>query len=183
MAKLNPFQFTAKNGKKITLRSPEVGEGSKLIETVLIIMQTSDHLLTQADEFKYTPEQEDEMIKNYLAHSDKLIIVPECESKIIGMMDFSVGGKRRNSHAGEMGMSLLPDFRGAGIGREMLNALLSWAKENPRVEKINLRVHAKNASAIRLYKKAGFEEEGREVKGAKLAEGIYDDVILMTCFV
>lgn len=76
-------------------------------------------------------------------------------------------------------MSVHPDFRGDGIGFLMLEALIAWAQENPRIEILRLRVHSKNQNAIRLYEKFGFKEDGREVQGVKLAEGMYDDVICM----
>ncbi len=84
---------------------------------------------------------------------------------------------------GDFGMSLLPEFRGIGIGKAMLMALLNWARANEKIEKVNLRVHSKNVSALQLYEKLGFREEGREVRGVKLAVGKYDDVICMSYFV
>lgn len=183
MAKLEPVSFTAKNGKKVILRSPKEGEGAELLETVRRVLASSEHLLTEPEEFKYTEEQENDMIRTYLAHPDKIIIVPECEGKIVGMLDFTVGSRRRNSHTGDFGTSLLPEFHGHGIGEGMLRSLLGWARENPRVERVSLRVHSKNEPAIRLYQKVGFREEGRELRGVKLGDGRYDDVLIMACLV
>lgn len=49
-----------------------------------------------------------------------------------------------------------PSFRNKGIGRQVLNALICFEKEN-YIEKINLEVRASNAAAISLYKSLGFE--------------------------
>lgn len=182
MAKLEPFKFVDKNGDHVTLRSPEVGEGEKILRVVQAILKTSDHLMTEPDEFSYTIEQEDQMISRHLEHPDKIVIVPEVSGQIVGMMDFSVGSRRRNSHAGEFGLSLMKEYRGRGIASKMLDALIQWAGANPRIEKVNLRVHAKNIGAIALYERRGFSIFGREVRGVKL-QNSYDDLLMMTRFV
>lgn len=179
MAQLTPRQFTTSQGSLVTLRSPRVGEGEALLRVVREIMRQAEHLLIQEDEFTYTTEQENEMIRAYGEHPDKIMIVPEVGGRIVGMMSFAVGGKRRIAHTGEFGISLLPEFQGRGIGRRMTESLISWARANPRVEALRLRVHASNTPGVELYKRMGFSEEGREIRGAKLGPERYDDVILM----
>lgn len=179
MAKIESLTKTTKSGLKITLRTPLPGEGKELLETMTEVMRESDHLLTTPEEFKYTVEQEENLIRDHLEHPDKLIIIPEIEGKIAGMLNFSAGHRRRIAHQGEFGVSLRARYRGQGVGRLLMEELLKWARENPRLETVRLRVHAKNSDAAGLYRKLGFREEGRELKGAKYGPGQYDDVILM----
>jgi len=179
MAKLVPTTKVTHKGLQINLRSPELGEGEALLKVVKEIFRTSAHLLTQPDEFTFTTEQENEFIQSYLAHPDKIIILAEVEGEIVGMMSFAVGGKRRIAHTGEFGVSLLPEFQGKGVGECMVKALAEWARANPRVEALRLRVHAQNTGAVGLYRKLGFREEGREIRGAKMGPDSYDDVLLM----
>lgn len=179
MAKIESLTKTMKSGLKITLRTPVPGEGKDLLEAMTAVMRESDHLLTKPEEFKYTVEQEEALIRDHLEHPDKLLIVPEIEGKIAGMLSFSVGHRQRIAHQGELGVSLRAQNRGQGVGRALMEALLSWARANSRVETVRLRVHAKNSGAVALYRKLGFREEGRELKGAKYGAGEYDDVILM----
>jgi ribosomal-protein-alanine N-acetyltransferase len=54
-------------------------------------------------------------------------------------------------------IAILPDFRGRGLAQEMLTELESWAKAKGATEVI-LEVDTKNASAIRLYNFARYEE-------------------------
>ncbi len=183
MAILNPTKFIAKNGTQVTLRSPKVGDGAPLLQTVRRNFATSDFLLTQLEEFTYTEEQENEMIAGCERHPSKILIIPEVEGQIIGLMDFNSGTKIRNAHTGAFGMSILPEFRGIGVGAKMLAALLDWAETNPRIEKVSLKVQAKNEIAISLYKKFGFEIEGQEIKAIKFRDDHYDDVLLMAKFV
>uniref|UniRef100_A0A7C5V5B6 [Ribosomal protein bS18]-alanine N-acetyltransferase n=1 Tax=Caldicellulosiruptor owensensis TaxID=55205 RepID=A0A7C5V5B6_9FIRM len=52
-----------------------------------------------------------------------------------------------------------PQKRGQGIGRLLLSALISYAKENGLVG-LTLEVRSKNYVAISLYKSLGFGQEG-----------------------
>jgi len=61
----------------------------------------------------------------------------------------------------------------------MLEKLLKWAERDPYIEKISLGVFSINESAIGLYKKMGFLEEGRKINEIKLHDKQYIDDVLM----
>ncbi len=179
MANITPITKKSKTGIDITLCSPQPGQGAELLSAMKIVMTESKHLLTAPEEFLYTVEHEEAFIKSCLEHPNKIIIIPIVNQKIVGMLDFNVSSRKRIEHHGQLGMSLLPDFQGQGIGQMMLDTLIEWASQNSKIECVRLRVFAKNLPAISLYKKCGFVEEGREIKGVKFKENSYDDVIMM----
>ena len=179
MANLKPIPRKNKNGIEVTLCSPQPGQGAELLAAMKIVMNTSQHVLTSPDEFNYTVVQEEEMIQSYLNHPDKIMIIPMVNQKIVGLLDFSVGHRRRILHHGELHMSVISEFQGQGIGQLILDALIDWSSQHPSIEYLRLRVFAKNLPAIALYKKMGFIEEGREIKGVKFDDNSYDDVISM----
>lgn len=74
-------------------------------------------------------------------------------------------------------MFLRKEWRGRGIGRKLLTACLSLAKE-AGLEKVELEVFGDNRPAIGLYESSGFRHEGRKVRGRKWG-GRYQDVVLM----
>lgn len=80
-------------------------------------------------------------------------------------------------HRGVLGLGLTPDFRGRGIGRRLLTETLerAWASRFTRVE---LEVYVDNPSAIALYCKVGFVQEGI-VRDAICVDGRYRDAIAM----
>lgn len=83
----------------------------------------------------YTVEQEDKLFADYAAHPDKIVINPIVDGRIVGMMTFEPGARRKSAHQGEFGMSIHPDFQGQGIGAHMLTALIEWAESNPGHQK------------------------------------------------
>jgi RimJ/RimL family protein N-acetyltransferase len=54
------------------------------------------------------------------------------------------------------GMWVRPDRRSEGIGRELVAAVVEWARRQPRVDRIVLRVTTTNEAAVRFYASCGF---------------------------
>ena len=70
-----------------------------------------------------------------------------------------------------------------GIGRTLMNELVSWARASPRVEKIELQVRSSNAGAIALYRSLGCVEEGRKTRRLKFGPNEYLDDVYMALWV
>jgi RimJ/RimL family protein N-acetyltransferase len=59
----------------------------------------------------------------------------------------------------ELGMALLPESRGQGIGTALMKELFRGMKEKG-IHKVSLSVDPGNAAAMRLYERFGFQEVG-----------------------
>jgi ribosomal protein S18 acetylase RimI-like enzyme len=100
-----------------------------------------------------------------------------CEGKAVcgstyGLLD------RAKSEVGRVGgMWVDPSRRRQGIGRALLQALFSWARER-RLERLELLAPAANAGAIALYRGAGFRSTGRQ---RPLRAGADLQIIEMEC--
>ncbi|MCA2977702.1 MAG: GNAT family N-acetyltransferase [Myxococcaceae bacterium] len=70
-----------------------------------------------------------------------------------------------------------------GLGRALLKALLAWARAEPAVERVELRVRASNAPAVALYEALGFVVEGRLRGRIRLGPGQYVDDLAMGLWV
>ena len=78
----------------------------------------------------------------------------------------------------DIGMALLPAWRGKGLGSALLEALISWAEEHGS-HKVELRVWPHNDAAIALYEKFGFEREGYLKRHYRRSNGEVWDCIIM----
>lgn len=96
---------------------------------------------------------------------------------VVGWCDITPKGSDYFKHVGVMGMGVISEYRGQGIGYRLLVKALEEAK-NRGLEKVELEVFASNHRAISLYENLGFSREGIRVKGKKV-NGIYEDIILM----
>ncbi len=87
---------------------------------------------------------------------------------------------RKLAHQTEFGIIVGNEHRGKGIGSMLLTSLMQLAKENFHIELLHLTVYAENP-AIRLYRRFGFEEFGRQTHWIK-DNGVYSGRIFMERF-
>ena len=73
------------------------------------------------------------------------------------------------------------NHQGAGIGREVMETLISYAFEKLNLRKIGLEVREDNKAALSLYEKLGFMTEGT-LRDHHFSNGKYYDVLIMSLF-
>jgi RimJ/RimL family protein N-acetyltransferase len=100
--------------------------------------------------------------------------VAEANGEIVGMLHV----ERSRFGFGELGMAVARPWRGQGVGTALLEAAIEWAREEG-LHKLSLSVFPHNASAIALYRRFGFVEEGRRIKHFRRASGELWDAIDM----
>ena len=99
------------------------------------------------------------------------------DGRVVGWCDICRMDRPVYRHAGVLGMGILKEFRGRGLGRRLILAALERARE-VGIERVELTVYVSNKRAIRLYTSVGFVREGVKRKGRKL-DGVYEDVLMM----
>jgi [ribosomal protein S18]-alanine N-acetyltransferase len=77
-----------------------------------------------------------------------------------------------------LGMWILPEWRGRGGGRQLIEAAL--AARPARIHKIELEVFPDNAAAIALYRSTGFEEEGLRREHYRRLDGSLRSALIMS---
>ena len=98
-------------------------------------------------------------------------------TKVVGWCDICPSNKPAFAHAGTLGMALIPEYRGRGIGKKLLLAALKKAKANG-IERVELLVYKSNDVAKTIYEKIGFKIEGIRQKSMKIDGKYYDDYIM-----
>ena len=153
-------QFALKDGSRYIIRKTTVADANSMIEYVYQIASESDNLTFGKGELNITLEQEEEFLESITKISNGLHIIADLDGKIIGSLNFTGGGRPRIAHTGEFGVSVLKEFWGHGVGTRLVEYLIDWSRETGIIRKINLRVRTDNYTAIQVYKKLGFVEEG-----------------------
>lgn len=104
----------------------------------------------------------------YIARSD---------DQVIGWCDIVRQPFDGMRHAGALGIGVLEDYRGRGIGKQLMQATLAAAAD-AGITRIELEVFAPNTTAIALYKRFGFEVEGVK-RCARIIDDEANDIICM----
>ncbi len=84
----------------------------------------------------------------------------------------------RRRHAMGLGISVAAHVHGQGAGSALMQALLDHADRWANLLRVELTVFADNARAIALYRRFGFQEEGR-MRGYAWRDGAYADCLSM----
>lgn len=96
---------------------------------------------------------------------------------VVGWCDVERHAREGFRHGGRLGIGMLPEARGQGLGRRLMTEAIQAARRQG-LERIELEVFASNPRAIALYESFGFVREGVKRRARKL-DGRYDDDVLM----
>nr|MDO8135385.1 GNAT family N-acetyltransferase [Candidatus Njordarchaeum guaymaensis] len=110
-----------------------------------------------------------------------LTLLAEVDGKLVGYISIDESIWDLSRHVGELGIAVLPEFRGVGVGSALMESALHLASEKG-FKKIGLSVFHTNKRAINLYRKFRFKKVGRKRKQFNL-NGEYIDEITMEKFV
>jgi RimJ/RimL family protein N-acetyltransferase len=166
----------------IRIRAATVEDAPILVAAEIETARTPGFLRSRPDEFS------EEAFRARIAeleapqHRGRYIVALNAANSVVGHALLEPMGLARIAHVFRLTVVVHPGNTDRGAGRAMMNDLLDWAKDDPRVEKVELIVRSTNARAIHLYRSCGFVEEGRFVKRIKLEYGQYIDDISMAWF-
>ena len=131
------------------------------------------------DAFASTLEDEqDEPLDRFAARLANSFVLGAFQGpRLVGVAGFYVQPKPKHAHKGMLwGMYVRPEARRAGIGRQLVEAIIRHAR--CRVELLQLLVVSDNGPARRLYAGLGFVEYGVERHASKYRGEYHDDVLM-----
>ncbi|NJN98535.1 MAG: GNAT family N-acetyltransferase [Anaerolineales bacterium] len=130
------------------------------------------------DEFKFTLAEERQILADYAAAANSVFLVAEVGGEMVGQLSCKGGVRQATRHTAVLGMSVSQAWRGQGVGSRLMAQAVAWAKQTGIVSRLELYVYARNQPAIALYRKFGFEIEGRR-RQVIYQNGAYLDDLLM----
>ena len=95
------------------------------------------------------------------------MVVAEVDNKIIASgyarIDRSKAYSKHSHHAYLGFMYVLPEYRGQGINKKIMDVLINWAAAQ-NINEFRLDVYNENVSAIKAYEKFGFSKYFLEMR-------------------
>ena len=110
-------------------------------------------------------------------HKGRPQFVALVDDRVVGWCDILPLDRPVKSHGGVLGLGILPEHRGRGIGTALIEAALVAAKASG-LTRVELVVREGNGRAIALYERLGFAREGVKRKAVRV-DGAYEDAICM----
>jgi len=109
-----------------------------------------------------------------------ILVAEGCEQRFVGTVGLAVTDSEKTAHRAILwGMYILPEARGAGLARLLVEECLIRAKACPRLELVLLSVVTSNQAAFNLYKLSGFEVYGTDPSVLKIGNRYFDEYLMV----
>lgn len=162
----------------IVLRSPAEADAQGMIDMMLGCYAETDFLSCTPEEFQVSVQDEINFMKRFEMSERECMISAFVDGKLAGNVSVrQVGGMKRVRHRANLGICVLKDYWGRGIGSMLMDAAIQTA-QSAGYAQIELQVAADNERAIRLYERFGFETYGRCPRALK-RESVFADELEM----
>ena len=152
----------------IRIEKATPSDAAMLLEYLRQVGGETDNLTFGPEGMPFSVEAEAEFIANMENSNDDIILLAKYEDKIVGCASLN-RLPRRMRHRGDFAISVVKDYWNKGIGSQLLDNIVAFARENS-IEIVDLQVRGDNKSAIHLYEKYGFKKIGEHPAFFKIGD-------------
>ena len=160
----------------VHVRRAGPGDAAALVELARAVGAEPEGWLITNGEWRTTSEER-RYLRAVRRHSHAAVFVAEAADGIVGRISLARDSHPASEHIADLGLMVAEPFRRRGVGRALMDAAESWARE-VGVHKLELHVFPYNTAAIGLYEGMGYEREGYRRDHYRRSGG-YVDAILM----
>ena len=173
-----PQLSITKDQRDLLIREAERDDAASVLAYIEKVSGETNFLSFGPGEFEMEEEQEAGYLERCKSAVNCIYLLAFVDQTLVGSLNFSSRNRSRLIHVGEFGITVQKSFWGIGVGSALMDALLTWGRENEVIKKINLKVRTDNHPAIDLYKQKGFTVEG-VMKMENYVDGVYHDILQM----
>ena len=168
-----------KGGVELLVRNAVASDARALRDIMQRTHAETDYLLSYPDEQSVDDEQEARSLEETERSGSEVELVAIIDGRIVGSAGVSaVRTRRKVAHRARFGISILKEYWGMGIGRVLMETSIDCARQAGFTQ-LELEVVADNERALSLYRRAGFEEYGRNPRGYHSASAGYQELVYM----
>jgi RimJ/RimL family protein N-acetyltransferase len=169
--------FTTRTAEEIMIRPAEPEDSCEIIDTIRSNARERSYVLME--QYGKGIASEVDFIRT-LDRLRNLLIVAAAGVEVVGCLaGFPADDDEREKTAGvlHMGLHLREEFRGKGIGTQMLSYAIDWARERG-FKKVRATIFTPDSRSIKLFSNAGFTEEGTRSHKIMIGSECVDKVVM-----
>lgn len=167
----------------VTIRPTQPTDAPQLLQVMKKIGSETDFLIMDEHGLSLTEEQLAMQLGAFLESQNNLSLVALAGEKIIGMASVLAEDNPRVAHIGEVGISILKEYWGMGLGAAMMEEIIWWAENSGVIRRLELTVQVRNERALHLYQKFGFIKEGKMQRSFLTRQNEFIDAYLMALLI
>ena len=165
-------------GGRVTalVRRAAPGDAAALVELARAVGAEEEGWLITDGEWR-TPSEERRYLRTVRRHPHAAVFVAEGDEGIVGRISLARDPHPASEHIADLGIMVAQGYRRQGIGRALMEAGETWARE-VGVLKLELHVFPYNHAAIALYEQLGYEREGFRRRHYRRGSGFVDAILM-----
>ncbi|KAF1295663.1 GNAT family acetyltransferase [Enterococcus sp. JM4C] len=167
----------------VTIREAIPEDAQELLAVTKIIGAETDFLVMDEEGMALEAYELAFQLDRLYESPNNVLFVAFVDEKMVGVASIRAESKFRMAHIGEVGLSILQEYWGIGLGSLLMDELILWSEESQIIRRLELTVQQRNQRAVHLYEKFGFQTEGILQRGARLDDGQFLDVQLMSLMI
>jgi len=151
-------RLTLRDGRAVAVRSANPSDAGALAQLVDAVAAEPETWLLMVPGQRAAREWKKQIVQA-TAEPRSLVLVAILEGRMVGNLGLRPDPHGASAHVVVLGMSVVADLRGAGVGTAMLETALTWARAHG-CAKMTLSVFPHNRRALAFYERHGFVAEG-----------------------
>ena len=167
-----------KDGRSCWLRSPQLEDVEEMLAYLRETATETHFLLREPEDVTDTVESERFFIQRVLDSNTQLMIVALVDGKLAGNCGLTFKSYSKVKHRCEIGIGLLKEFWGLGIGSALFDEMFTAAKAYGCTQ-MELKVIEGNQRGLALYQKTGFQLTGTIPNAIRLKDGTFLEEFIM----
>jgi ribosomal protein S18 acetylase RimI-like enzyme len=164
------------DGVQVTLRRAREEDLTGLVG--VIRQAIGDGTYVDAETVADVVDHEEVLLRHNELHS-RVFFVATVDSEVVGWVNLTTEETAKLNHTAKLTVGVLEQYRGHGIGSELLARGLEWAEDN-EIEKVYNSVPASNEAAIEFLRAHGWETEAVRENHYKYDGEYIDEAMLAT---
>ncbi len=160
--RIDDICFKLKDGRDAVLHGPREEDIQGTLDYLFKSAGETEFLIRYPEECsqKYTYEGEAEFFRKLEGDENRAFMTCVVDGVVAGNCEISFGTSIKRRHSGEIGIAILKEYWGQGIGTRMFMEMERFAVEREGVIQMELDFIEGNSRARALYEKMGFKITG-----------------------
>lgn len=176
-------RVTGQDSPDVRVERATIADAPVILEIHRRVLAEGEWFVTELDELHEGLDAKIAAIREAARVPGAFFLVARAGARAVGWAQATPGSRRRTRHVARLELMVDAPWRGSGVGRALLAAVVARARAAPQVYKLSLTVYAHNARALALYRSHGFVEEGRRRREYRFPDGSWRDDVLMALWV